>query len=188
MRRTGEQVKKDQLAKEKAKKDKMEAHNLMINTVAHLESSLVEEGARLLLQAHHPPPTAQKKIPRPQPRPINPSGTLATDDHAKDKQPADTSVIDPALLNDQPNPAGTEDGMVLANSEDDDDNPSESSQPLQTSGNYASVRAQVHASCHVNTSEESGGHKRKASTGASSTSDQTIAALHKKVKKHNGGL
>ncbi|KAG6818083.1 hypothetical protein H0H93_006844 [Arthromyces matolae] len=75
--------------------------------------------------------------------------------------------------------------MILANS--DDDEPSMSMQATETSSNYASVRAQVNATRQVNivtTAEETARHKRNAS----STSDQTIAAPKKKIRKHNGGL
>ncbi|KAG6835672.1 hypothetical protein H0H93_015865 [Arthromyces matolae] len=185
-RRTSEQVKKDQSAKEKAKKDKIAARNTMIDTVAHLESSLLEEEARLQAQAHHPPPSTQTKISRPNPRLINSQvddGRKAMPEHADNRTIIADCVIDPALLGDQPNLVEKHNEMILASS--DDDEPSMSMQATLTSGDNVSVRAQVKASRHVNTAEEdSGRHKRNAS----STSDQTIAAPKKKIKKRNGGL
>ncbi|KAG6818872.1 hypothetical protein H0H93_000722 [Arthromyces matolae] len=185
-RRTSEQVKKDQSAKEKAKKDKIAARNTMIDTIAHLESSLLEEEARLQAQAHHPPPSTQTKISRPKPRLINSQaddGRKAMPEHADNRTLISDCVIDPALLGDQPNLVEKDNEMILASS--DDDEPSMSMQATQTSSDNVSVRAQVNASRHVSTTEEdSARHKRNAS----STSDQTNAAPKKKMKKRNGGL
>ncbi|KAG6825643.1 hypothetical protein H0H92_002966 [Tricholoma furcatifolium] len=183
-RRTSEQVKKDLSAKEKQKQDKLEARKSMIEDVAHLESSLVEQEARLLSEAHRPPapPSARKKVSRP--RPIIQDSTEGPEDDTSGRNTETTdSVIDPALLQHQLNPAPAEDReMILANSDDDEDS-SPQQEPRNGMQEKVSVRELVNASRHVNSDS---GHKRKAS--ASSTSDHPLNSSHKKTKKRNGGF
>ncbi|KAG6807630.1 hypothetical protein H0H92_006886 [Tricholoma furcatifolium] len=178
-RRTSEQVRKDNSAKETAKQKKKEARSSMINDVAHLEATLIEEDTRMLEQAHHPPASTQKKVPRP--RPV-PSGRGAT--AKKDTTNAAYNDIDKEK-NSENNSE-----MRLTNSDDEPDASMGALQNLTTEG--ASVRALVTATRQVGNAanvagqdEDKAGHKRKASASG----DFTVGvASSKKMRKHNGGL
>ncbi|KAG6808811.1 hypothetical protein H0H92_002809 [Tricholoma furcatifolium] len=173
--RTSEQVRLDNSAKEKAKKDKIEARMQMIQDVAHLKASLVEEDARMLAQAHNPPRSMQKKIPR-------------TRSNANDAQPepeATNAVINPALLENQSGSLDTaEKNMVLANSDDED-----SLAPAHqvTASRYTSLNANVASSCNIDTDmptrQEDNQHKRKASA-SSLASDQLSLIIIATLSSH----
>ncbi|KAG6806549.1 hypothetical protein H0H92_010883, partial [Tricholoma furcatifolium] len=180
-RRTSEQVKEDNLAKEKAKNAKKEARTTMIKKVAHLESSLVEEDLRMLQQAHHPPPNKQKKVLRPRPAP-------APIERVNDVNDASTNNIAKASDSTPPsNRSENEHAMILTNSDDED---------LDTAEGRSSIRSMVHATRHASLtaqpaaddidSQEDGQLKRKSR--ASSDHATSVSAPSKKVKRRNGGL
>ncbi|KAG6819224.1 hypothetical protein H0H93_014067 [Arthromyces matolae] len=200
-RRTSEQVKKDNAAKEKAKNDKNEARNSMIDDVAHMEASLVEENKRLRMEGHHPPPTEQKKIPRSRANlnhnPHSSTTFVPSQDTAMDSNQSFNFAIDPALLENPFGPEPDREEMVLTLSDEEN---TTSLQGPKNGGNQ-SIRSQVQASRlvvanrmarHVDednsnvASQQDGFLKRK---GSASSTDQTIPPVTvKKAKKRNGGL
>ncbi|KAG6836157.1 hypothetical protein H0H93_010784 [Arthromyces matolae] len=188
-RRTSEQVRKDNAEKEKEKEKKKEARKLMISEVAHLETSLVEEDAHLLMQAHHPPPSTQKKIRRA--RTITTAGGMIAETGLGDNKTAGELGFNQSTADFGED--HTE--MRLTNSDDEPDAPA----VHKSNKKGATVRTLVAATRHAGVvasvaSEEEvsgGAHKRKASASSLRQAVDLPAMMvpsSKKIKKHNGGL
>ncbi|KAG6807360.1 hypothetical protein H0H92_007864 [Tricholoma furcatifolium] len=141
----------------------------------------------MLAQAHHPPPSTQKKVPRP--RPIARGGGAPANKGPSSDVPVAVNELDPELhdLNQSTDDFDSE--MRLTNSDDEPDSSVATALP-KSSTEGVSVRALVtetrHAGSNANVASQDGGHKRKAS--AASTDFAIVTAPSKKMKKNKGGL
>ncbi|KAG6835837.1 hypothetical protein H0H93_014082 [Arthromyces matolae] len=169
-RRTSEQVRHEKSEKDKAKQEKKEARSSMVRNVAHIEASLIEEDARMLAQAHHPPQSTRKKTKRSPPQPVLQGGGTSANQGPIDGV---DDEIDQQLARIQSTADFAPDNaMKLTNSDDEPDTSAISAPQHSNNLEGASVRALVTATRHagavsnVASEEDNLAHKRKASASS----------------------
>ncbi|KAG6806590.1 hypothetical protein H0H92_010737, partial [Tricholoma furcatifolium] len=160
-RRSSKQVQEDIAAKNKAKQDRIQAVNDMVDNVAHLETGMKEKEQDEMVNAHHPPVSMQKKIPRLQTAPTN------DPEPPMDPEPLRDPPMDPENISAESSPMDEQDTYSPSASNADEDSDSmENAAPAPAP--KPRFRDRVNATRREQgdgNEEERDGHKRKLSTG-----------------------